>query len=149
MTDSVDQEIAAQVGAELLARDPTAGALGITLETIGPGTAVMRMTVREDMINCYGACHGGMIFTLADTAFGYAGNSRNRVAVGQVCNITYLEPARIGDVLTASCREVQLGPRSGIYDVEVTDQDGKTLALLRGTSRVREEEAIAGLTLTA
>lgn len=95
------------------------------------------MTVRDSMLNGHGICHGGFIFSLADTAFAYACNSGNELTVAQHCSIDFLRPARAGEQLTATAREVSRRARSGIYDVAVCGQDGETVALFRGLSRSR------------
>lgn len=95
------------------------------------------MTVQDAMLNGHGICHGGFIFSLADTAFAYACNSRNELTVAQHCSIDFLRPARAGEQLTATAREVARRPRSGIYDVTVCGADGDTVALFRGLSRSR------------
>lgn len=142
------QRIAEAVGRGMYARDHTAKALGIALEEIAPGRARMRMTVRPDMVNGHDICHGGMTFTLADTAFAYACNSYNRAAVAASCHIVFTAPARRGDVLTAVAEEKALEGRSGVYDIAVTDQNGRGVALFRGHSRrlaskvVAEEEVV-------
>lgn len=107
----------------------------MTLSAIGPGTAEFAMTVRDDMVNSHGICHGGFIFTLADTAFAYACNARNRRAVAQSCSITFLQPAAAGSRLIARCTEVASTGRSGIYDTTVSDESGATIAVFRGQSR--------------
>ena len=93
------------------------------------------MTVRTDMANGHRTCHGGMIFTLADTIFAYACNSYNQVAVAVSCNITYLSPAHVGDRLRASAREVARQGRTGLYDVSVRNQADDVIAEFRGKSR--------------
>ncbi len=128
------QEIAEACGARLLERDRLPGTLGISLEEIGPGHARMRMTVGPDMINSHGTCHGGMIFALADCAFSYSCNARNRKTVAAACSIDYVKPAQAGDVLTATAQEQSLTGRSGIYDITVTDQSGALVAHFRGRS---------------
>ncbi len=129
------QEIAEAVGRSFYARDKAAQALGITLEEIRPGFARMRMAVREEMLNAHGIGHGGFTFALADTAFAYACNAHNRTTLAQHCSITYLAPAKGGDVLTAVCAEVASSGRAGVYDVTVTDQSGALVALFRGHAR--------------
>jgi acyl-CoA thioesterase len=108
---------------------------GIEVVDVAPGTAALRMTVREDMINGHDICHGGMIFTLADSCFAYACNSRNRATVAMSCDIDFMRPARLGDVLEAHGREIALEGRNGIYDIVVSDQHGQTVAHFRGKSR--------------
>ncbi len=87
------------------------------------------------VLNDNGLCHGGMIFTLADTAFSYACNSHNQISVAMNCSITFLKPARNGDLLNATAQEQLLEGRNGIYDIEITNQDGICLTLFRGHSR--------------
>ncbi len=128
------QAQAEAVGRELYARDPASQALGIVLEEIRPGYARMRMTVREDMVNGHALCHGGLIFTLADSTFAFACNSHNHVAVAQGATIEFLAPGRLGEVLTAEGHERHASGRSGVYDIAVTNQDGRTIALFRGKS---------------
>jgi acyl-CoA thioesterase len=94
----------------------------------------MRMRVREDMLNGHGTCHGGYIFMLADSAFAFACNSHNFNTVGAGCTIDYLAPGRAGDVLVAEAVEQALSGKTGVYDVVVTDTDGRKVALLRGKS---------------
>jgi acyl-CoA thioesterase len=127
-----DQATAEAVRAQMYDRDRAAQALGITVEVVGPGSAVCRMAVREDMLNGHATCHGGLIFTLADTAFAYACNAGNRATVALVCHISYIAPARMGDVLSASAREQSRTGRTGVYDVEVRRADGAIVALFRG-----------------
>jgi acyl-CoA thioesterase len=127
-----DQATAEAVRAQMYGRDLAAQALGISVEAIGPGSAVCRMAVREDMLNGHATCHGGLIFTLADTAFAYACNAGNRATVALACQISYVAPARTGDVLSASAREQSRTGRTGVYDVEVRLADGALVALFRG-----------------
>jgi acyl-CoA thioesterase len=108
---------------------------GLRLEAVGPGHARLSLVVRDDHLNGHGICHGGVIFTLADSAFAFACNSHNRVAVAQHNTISYLSPGKGGETLTADAREVSLTGRSGITDVTVTGGDGRIVALFRGASR--------------
>jgi acyl-CoA thioesterase len=119
----------------LWARDRASPALGMELLTVGPGAATLRMSVREDMLNGVSTCHGGLIFSLADSAFAFASNSRNQLTVAQHCSVTFHQPAHLGDVLTASCTEVVREGRSGLYDVEVRRGDGALVASFRGHAR--------------
>jgi acyl-CoA thioesterase len=130
--------LAARVGAAMQERDNSLGFLGVALEEIRPGYARMSMTVTAPMLNALGLCHGGFTYKLADDAFAYACNSYNRNAVGLNCTISYLAPAREGDVLTAICEERHRKGRSGTYDVTVTNQNGEVIALFRGLCRVVE-----------
>lgn len=129
------QEIAERSAAAMWARDDASKWLGATLDAVGPGTATVSMTVQEHHTNGHDICHGGFIFTLADSAFAFACNSYNQIVVAQQNSITYVAPGRLGDRLTAEAREVARFGRSGIYDVSVTDQDGRLIAEFRGNSR--------------
>jgi len=137
------QRIADAVRAGMYARDRAAQALGITVEAIGPGFARCRMRVRDDMVQGHATCHGGLIFTLADTAFAYACNACNRATVAQGAEIAFVAPARAGDLLTATARERSRAGRTGIYDVEITKADGGLVALFRGTSYETRGEVVA------
>lgn len=126
--------LAVLAGKTMYERDPASQALGMTLDAIRPGYARMRMRVRDDMLNGHGTCHGGYIFMLADSAFAFACNSHNLNTVGAGCTIDYLAPGRAGDVLVAEAVEQALSGKTGVYDVVVTDQDGRRIALFRGKS---------------
>ncbi|RME18770.1 MAG: hydroxyphenylacetyl-CoA thioesterase PaaI [Alphaproteobacteria bacterium] len=129
------QERAARSAAAMWADDRASQALGMEIVEIGPGRAVLTMTLREDMANGHGIAHGGFIFTLADSAFAFACNSYNTVVVAQHNSITYLTPGRVGERLTATATEAHRAGRSGLYDVVVTGEDGRKVALFRGASR--------------
>ena len=107
----------------------------MVITEIGPGRAVMTMQVRSDMLNGYRICHGGFIFTLADSAFAFACNSYNEMVVAQQNQITFVAPGKADETLTATAVEVSKTGRSGVYDVTVTGQDGRTVAHMRGLSR--------------
>lgn len=109
-------------------------ALGIEVLEVKPGFASLRMNIRADMLNGVNIVHGGMIFTLADASFAFACNSRNRRSVAAGCNIEFLRPAQLGDILTATATEQALSGRHGVYDVRVADQSGQPVALFRGKS---------------
>jgi len=128
------QRLAELAGKTMYERDPASQALGMALDAIRPGYARMRMRVRDDMLNGHGTCHGGYIFMLADSAFAFACNSHNFNTVGAGCTIDYLAPGRAGDVLVAEAVEQALSGKTGVYDVVVTDQDGRKVALFRGKS---------------
>ena len=138
------QRVAEAVREGMYARDRAAQALGITVDEVGPGYARTRMIVRPDMINGHDICHGGMIFTLADTAFAYACNSHNRIAVAQHCAITFLTPAKSGDALIATARELTKVGRNGVYDVIVAREDGEMVATFRGNSITVQGEVVPG-----
>ncbi|WP_319825497.1 hydroxyphenylacetyl-CoA thioesterase PaaI [Thalassovita sp.] len=129
------QERAERSAATMWAGDRATQAAGMTLVEIAPGRAVITMPVREDMVNGHQICHGGYIFTLADSAFAFACNSYNKSVVAQENSITFLSPGRLGEVLTATAQEVSLTGRSGVYDAVVTGEDGRKVALFRGLSR--------------
>ena len=112
--------------------DIASRSLEMRLQAIGPGHASLTMKVTDNMANGQKVCHGGFIFTLADSAFGYACNTHNQRTVSASCSIDYLAPAFIGDVLTAAATEVVRSGRRGIYDVTVANQNGETVALFRG-----------------
>jgi acyl-CoA thioesterase len=128
------QRLAELAGKTMYERDPASQALGMTLDAIRPGYARMSMRVRDDMLNGHGTCHGGYIFMLADSAFAFACNSHNVNTVGAGCTIDYLAPGRAGDMLVAEAVEQALSGKTGVYDVVVTDQDGRKVALFRGKS---------------
>jgi acyl-CoA thioesterase len=128
------QALAQAVAAAMFARDTASQGLGMTINAVGPGYASMSMPIRADMLNGHQSCHGGFIFTLADSAFAFACNSYNQTTVGAACTIDYLAPARLHDILTAEAVEQALTGKSGIYDVKVRNQDGRTVALFRGKS---------------
>jgi acyl-CoA thioesterase len=115
-------------------QDHATQALGMAVQAIGPGTAVMTMTVRRDMLNGHQTCHGGMIATLADSAFAFACNSYNELTVASGFSVDLLAPAREGDVLTATASEMSKAGRTGVYDVEVRNQRGERIAIFRGRS---------------
>jgi acyl-CoA thioesterase len=117
----------------MMAADAASRMLGIELVGYGQGWARTRMTVRDDMVNGHGICHGGMIFSLADTAFACACNSWGPVTVAAGCDIVYVAPARRGDVLTAEARMRSRFGRTGIYDVTV-EAGGQLIAEFRGRS---------------
>jgi acyl-CoA thioesterase len=121
------------------ADDATSRELGLTLVSVEQGKAVLAMTVGAGMVNWHDTCHGGFVYLLADTAFGYACNSHNQRMVAQYCTISYLNPAKRGERLIAQATERQLEGRSGIYDVSVKREDGTAIAEFRGHAR-----AIAG-----
>jgi acyl-CoA thioesterase len=126
--------LARRVAERMFANDTASRALGMTIVQIEPGRATLTMPVRADMLNGHAICHGGFIFTLADSAFAFACNSYNFNTVAQGCSIEYLAPAREGDVLTAVAHERSLSGRTGVYDIEVANQRGETIALFRGKS---------------
>lgn len=134
--DRSDPQHLAQACAAAMWRDDRASkALGMTIRRIAPGEAVLVMTARADMANGHGICHGGFIFTLADSAFAFACNSYGQRTVAQQCAVTFLHPVREGETLTAHAIERSKAGRSGIYDVTVRDSRDVVVAEFRGHSR--------------
>ena len=128
------QRTAERVRDRMLAQDHAARALGMEIVSVGPGTSQVRMAVRQDMLNGFAICHGGLIATLADTAFAYACNAYNEVTVASGLSIDLIAPAKLGDVLEAVCAEQALSGRTGVYDVIVSNQRAQRVALFRGRS---------------
>ncbi len=118
----------------MFAQDRASQAMGMEILDVAPGRARLAMTVRADMVNGHGICHGGLLFCLADSAFAFACNSFNRKTLAAGARIDFLAPAHLGDRLTASAEQVSRGNRTGVYDVQVHNQDGVHLALFRGNS---------------
>jgi len=128
-------EAARHASQALWERDRASQGLGMELVSVGPGAAVVAMTIGEDMTNGFDTAHGGFVFALADSAFAFACNSHGEMAVAAHCAITYLKPGRRGDRLVATAREVARSGRTGIYDVSVARGD-EVIAEFRGHSRV-------------
>ena len=129
------QALAEACAAAMWARDRASAGLGMAIEAVAPGEAGLTMTVRADMVNGHDMCHGGFIFTLADSAFAFACNSYNVTTVAASCDIAFLRAARAGEALRATAREVYREGRNGIYDIAVTDGSGAAIAQFRGKSR--------------
>lgn len=130
------EEIAQRSAQAMWARDDASKWLGMSLDAVGPGTATTSFTVEKHHTNGHDICHGGYIFTLADSAFAFACNSYNQLAVAQHNTISFLRPGKLGERLTAVARAVTRAGRSGLYDVTVSDAAGKVIAEFRGASRV-------------
>lgn len=134
-TDARDpQAVAEACAAAMWSGDRASQHLGMSVEAVGPGTAVLSMTITDTMANGHGIAHGGYIFTLADSAFAFACNGHGPHAVAAQCQITYLKPGRVGDRLVATAREIAFEGRTGICDVRVTRGD-EVVAEFRGHSR--------------
>ena len=132
--------LAKRVADEMYRRDQASRNLGMRLLQVGAGRCSLSMRVREDMLNGHDTCHGGFIFAVADSAFAFACNSRNHSTVAAGCTIDYVSPGRVGEVLEAHAQEVVLAGRTGVYDVTVRGEDGRTVAVFRGRShRIRGE----------
>jgi len=138
---SPEQRLAEEVGRRMLAEDKAAQAMGISLDAIAPGYAKMSMKVREDMLNGFAICHGGITFTLGDTAFAYACNSRNQKTVALSCNITFATAVKAGETLTATAKETVLNNRTGLYDIVIRNQNDVDVAFFRGNSYCTKKEA--------
>ena len=135
MTNTLEpQQLAEQVRALMLENDRATRALGMQVTAIAPGRATVTMTVRADMLNGHATCHGGLITTLADSAFAFACNSGNELTVASGLSIDFVAPGREGDLLTAEAHEVQAAGRTGVYDVNVHNQRGELVAVFRGRS---------------
>jgi acyl-CoA thioesterase len=127
--------LAARVGEAMFAVDAASkDFMQMELLSCEPGRASMRMKVREPMLNGHRICHGGLIFTLADSTFAFACNSHNKVTVAAGCSIEFLKPAHLDDVLTCEGVEQVLQGRHGVYDMKVTNQRGEVVAMFRGKS---------------
>lgn len=130
-----EEDVARRSAAQMWEADAASRSLGMRLVEVGPGVAVVSMVVREDMVNGWAVCHGGILATLADSCFAVACNSRGRVTVAAGFDVTFLESARLGEELVAEGCEVALRGRSGLYDVTVRRADGTVVAAFRGRSR--------------
>ena len=128
------QALAERVAAAMFAQDRASQMMGMRIVRVGPGRAELVMTVRADMVNGHATCHGGFIFTLADSAFAFACNSNNQATVASGAGIDFIAPARAGDVLTAVAEERSASGRTGVYDIVVRNQRGEAIALFRGKS---------------
>ena len=129
------KERAERSAAAMQANDNASPWFGIVLDDVDEGTAEMSMTVEKHHCNGHEICHGGVIFSLADSTFAFACNSHNQVTLAQHNMISFIAPGHQGDRLTARAREVSHTGRSGIYDIQVTNQDGVLIAEMRGFSR--------------
>jgi acyl-CoA thioesterase len=142
---STPEDTARRSAEAMWAADAASQALGMRIVDVGPGTATLEMRVREDMVNGHGIGHGGFTFCLADSAFAFACNSYNRRTVAHTCEITYLDPTRLGDVLTATAVERSREGRDGVYDVVVRNSAGVVAQFLGRSKETRgvlyEEEA--------
>ncbi len=136
------EALARRVADAMYADDAASRSLGIRLEAVGAGWARMSMPVTEEMLNGHRVCHGGYIFSLADSAMAFASNSRNRVSVAQFCSISFLRPGRAGRLLVAEAREQAGAGRTGLYAVEVREDGGKTVAVFSGAVRRIGERTI-------
>ena len=131
----MDKIALAKATAEIMWRGDNASKwLGIRIDEVRPGYARLSMTVTPNMVNGHNLCHGGLIFTLVDSAFAFACNSHNQRAVAAGASIEFLAPAFLGDELTAEGVEQALKGRTGVYDMKVTNQKNELVAVFRGKS---------------
>jgi acyl-CoA thioesterase len=128
-------DVARRCAESMYAADRASQRLGIEVTDVSSGCATASMEVREDMANGHGICHGGYLFTLADTAFAFACNTYDDRTVAAGADISFLEPVSVGERLTARATERARRGRSGVYDVTVARSDGTTVAEFRGRSR--------------
>lgn len=128
------QQLAERAAEALFAGDKASQSLGIRIVEVRPGYAKLPMLVRSDMVNGHRICHGGLVFTLADSSFAFACNSYNESTVAAAASIDFLTPSYEGDELTAVAAEVWRSRRNGIYEITVTNQKGARIALFRGRS---------------
>lgn len=134
MTDLTPQQLAEACAEAMFSRDQASQQLGMKIVSVAPGRAVLTMTVDNRMIQGHGACHGGYLFTLADSAFAFSCNTYDKATVASGCNIEYVSPAKEGDLLTATAEERSRGNRTGIYDITITNQADQVVAYFRGKS---------------
>ena len=134
-SDMDGDELARACADVMWENDNASKALGMEIVSVSQGCAVLQMVVLSSMTNGQKNCHGGYIFTLADSAFAFACNGYNQFTVAQHCSVSFLKPAMMGDILTADAKERFREGRSGVYDVRVTNQDGNIIAEFRGNSR--------------
>jgi acyl-CoA thioesterase len=135
-------EVAKRCAGAMYASDAASQALGIDIDVREAGAAVARMTVRDDMVNGFGVCHGGLLFTLADTAFAFACNGYDDLSFAAAATIDFMRPALLDDELRALAREDYRGSKSGFYTVEVRNQRDELVAMFRGRSASRGERLL-------
>ena len=139
------QQVAEAVATGMLAKDRASRGLGMQIAAVGPGTARLSMTVREDMLNGMDICHGGFVTLFADSAFAFACNSYNELTVASGLNVDFTASAHLGDVLTASATEVHQAGRTGVYDIDVRNQRGERVATMRGRSYRMQGKPVVAL----
>ena len=145
MAENTPQQTADRVREGLFANDRASKTLGMQVLDVTPGQATVSMAVRPDMLNGHDTCHGGIIATLADSAFAFACNSHGEMTVASGFSIDLVAPALLGDVLTARCTEVAKAGRTGVYDTDVSNQRGERIAVFRGRSHtVKGKPAVPG-----
>jgi acyl-CoA thioesterase len=139
------QQTADLVREGMFRNDRASKMLGMQIVEVAPGRATLTMTVRDDMLNGHDLCHGGLITTLADSAFAFACNSYNELTVASGFSMDLLAPGRLNDLLTARCVEVSKAGRTGVYDTVITNQRGERIAVFRGRSyTIKGKPAVSG-----
>lgn len=133
-TISEADKLAQRCAQHMYENDAASQALGIELMQVKCGAAIAVMTVKDFMLNGHKTCHGGQIFSLADSAFAFACNSQNQAAVALSCTIDFIHPAFKDDILTATAEELHQGGRSGVYQIKVTNQNQQLIAIFKGNS---------------
>lgn len=128
------QRIAERVRDHMWATDRASQGMGMEVTAIGPGSCTITMAVREDMLNGYGTCQGGLMTTLADSCFAFACNAYNEITVAAGFDVQIVAPGKLGDVLTATAVEISKSGRLGVYDVDVRNQQGQRVLAFRGRS---------------
>ena len=113
--------------------DPFSKWMGMELVSVGEGTCTLRMVVRAEMMNGFGVAHGGITFSLADSAFAFACNNRNVLSVALDTAINFLKPVHVGDVLTAEAKEMHNGKSTGLYHISICNQKDHVVAIFKGT----------------
>jgi acyl-CoA thioesterase len=126
-------QFAQQVVNHLLEKDYFSKWLGIEILEIKEGCSKIKMTIRNEMVNGFGIVHGGVTFSLADSAFAFACNNRNNLSVALDTSINFMKPAHVGDVLTAEAKEIHNGKSTGLYQIFITNQNDHLIALFKGT----------------
>lgn len=144
MSHPTPQQTAELVRDAMLRNDRATRSLGMQVVDISPGCATVTMQVREDMLNGHDTCHGGLITTLADSAFAFACNSYNELTVAASIAVDFIAPARQGDLLSAQAHEVSKAGRTGVYDCNVTNQRGERIAVFRGRSHTIKGKPATG-----
>jgi len=122
-----------KVVAHMMRHDAFSKWLGIEILEIKEGTSKIKMTIRKDMVNGFLIMHGGIVFSLADSAFAFACNNRNNLSLALECNISFLKQVNIGDELTAEAKEIHNGKSTGVYSIDITNQNNQQVALFKGT----------------
>ena len=136
------QAVAEATRDAMWSNDRASKALGMQVLAVGPGSATLSMVVRQDMLNGHDICHGGLITTLADSAFAFACNAYNEVTVAAGFDVNLIAAARAGDQLTATARERSKAGRTGVYDIDVSNQRGEAVAAFRGRSYTLKGKAL-------